>query len=229
MLRDLLTCAGWDAARQAKEFASADWLDRVTREIIDREVARRIKPIGPVGARELSTKELFAKIGAPALRTAASAYAGSQALLLGKTGVGKTVAAILMARKAAGARELERLRGVHPERLPEQCGRRGDERASVAWVSCSELPRLVASQPFGREPELVELAKKAPLAVLDDLTWGANDKALLEIVAARYDHGLPTISTAGVTRAELVTRFGDAVVRRLLEHRGIKGIVVESF
>ncbi|HVY32569.1 MAG TPA: hypothetical protein VHB79_38795 [Polyangiaceae bacterium] len=227
-LRDLLQCARWTNERQTAEFAQTDWLKRLAADVVEAQVAKFIKPIGPVGARELSSKELAAKISVGSLREAVADYAGGAALLLGKTGVGKTLAALLMARREAAGIERERLQRRRPEDLCEEIQLR-QHAAYVAWVSCAELPRIAASEPFGREHSSVTAAKRAPLAVLDDLTWGATDKTLLEILASRYDHGLPTISTAGATRKELVSRFGDAVVRRLLECRGQKGLVVEAF
>lgn len=228
-LRELVSFAGWAAERQATEFAQTDWLARLTEEVVEREAARCIKAIGPMAAKELPSKDVAAKIKAPALRAAAASYAGSAALLLGKTEVGKTLTALLMARKAAAEAERDRLRACRAENLYQICQSRDRTKLHVAWVSCAELARLVANQSFGREAPEVEQAKRAPIAVLDDLTWCQNDKPLIEIIAYRYDHGLPTISTAGATRNELVKRFGDAVMRRLIECRGAKGVIVESF
>lgn len=229
-LRELVAVAGWNQGRQASEFGTGDWLERLKLEITTREVARRVQPIGPEAARELSVKDCYAKISAPPLRKAGTTYTSGAALLLGKTGIGKTLTALVMARKFAAAREQARLLNGSAENLAEECTHaRPPGRLAVAWLACSALPRLVSSQPFGREPEELARAKRAPLAVLDDVTWGDNDKALLELIAHRYDHGLPSIATAGATRAELVTRFGDAVVRRLLECRGVKGLLVEAF
>ena len=230
VLAHLVGLSGGNDDRQGTEFACAEWVERLRRDVISREVTRRTTrpPIGPASARELTAKDAFVRVSAASLRTAASGYSGGPALLLGKTGVGKTLTAMLMARTAATTREQQRLNACRLENLADECLRRTRSN-HVAWISCSELPRLAVSQPFGAEHEAVQHAKTAPLTVLDDLTWGANDKALLEIIAHRYDHGLPTISTAGATRAELVTRFGDAAVRRLLECRGVKGLLVEAF
>lgn len=228
-LRDLLALGRWDAERQAKEFGTSDWFERLKGQVIELEVVRRIKAIGPEGARVLTTKECLGHISAPALHKAASAYTNGSALLLGKTGFGKTLTAMLMARRFAASIERKALEGARE--LVDECSRnRSTPPTRVAWVSCAELPRLAASHPFGRgEPELLTSAKRAPLVVLDDLTWGDNDKALLEIIAYRYDHGLPSIATAGATRDELGRRFGDAAMRRLIEHRGVKGTLVEAF
>jgi len=229
-LDELMRLGGWDAQRQAAEFDREGWPERLRADCVNREVVARLKPIGPEGARALSAQECLAKIGCVKLRQAAANYVAGAAVLLGKTGVGKTLASLLMARRGAAAIERSRFEGTKLDRLETACSRNNrPQLPSVAWVSCAELPRLVSSQPFGREPELLKQAKDAPLVVLDDLLWGDNDKALLEILAHRYDHGLPSIATAGATRAELVTRFGDAVVRRLLECRGVKGLVVEAF
>jgi DNA replication protein DnaC len=64
-------------------------------------------------------------------------------------------------------------------------------------------------------------AETAPLLVLDELGQEiADDRWLLEFLNARYNSGLPTISTSGLARPELEKRYGAGAVRRLVEPTG---------
>lgn len=85
-----------------------------------------------VGA--LTAKGCFEKIGAAKLRTAAASYVSGAALLLGAIGVGKTLTAMLMARKGATAFERRRLEGDRP------------------WEKCSRDNRLALPADYSGDP-----------------------------------------------------------------------------
>jgi hypothetical protein len=69
------------------------------------------------------------------------------------------------------------------------------------------------------EPEIVERAMKAPLALLDDVgcerDTGTNP--LPDIVFERHAAQRPTWVTTGLTREQLVKRYGTGVVSRLFD------------
>jgi DNA replication protein DnaC len=80
------------------------------------------------------------------------------------------------------------------------------------------------------EAELVTKALAADLFILDDLGQEApnGDTAIWDVVDGRYDKGLPTLITSGLTVDELTTRYGEAFVRRLVQAGG-KGRIVSAF
>jgi len=84
-----------------------------------------------------------------------------------------------------------------------------------------ELGVARIQHPAGRgEPELVESAMKFPVALLDDLgserESGANP--VPDAIFARHAHDLPLWATTGLTRPQLVARYGTGIVGRLFEH-----------
>ena len=223
-LEPMLCRARWSPTILAAELEREGWFARLEETLIAAYVERSVRAIGPIGAVEL-TDERCRELISPKLERAVQIYDGGPALCLGKTGIGKSLASRLMARKVG--RRLAR------ESIVENKDRLTDIYAAanlnIVWASATDLALAVARHPLGRGmPEEMAGASKSALLVLDDLTWPQRDDATLEVLAARYDAGKPTIATAGCTGKELVTRFGDAVVRRLMECRGVKGLLVEE-
>ena len=56
-----------------------------------------------------------------------------------------------------------------------------------------------------------------------------RDRTVSEVLVYRYDHGLQTIVTSGLTFAQLVERYGEAMVRRPLECAGKDGKIISLF
>ena len=225
-LHNMLRYAKWGHARLADELAREGWFARLQEFLIAAFVERSVQRIGPPGAAELSDDRCHELIS-PKLKKALAAYQGRSVVMLGKTGVGKTLTMRLMARKVA--RRLAResiLKSRHQLENPfEYTG----ARVSIAWHAAIDLDLIVARYPMGKgAPDEVKDARSSELLALDDLTWAQRDTTTLEVLGARHNAGKPTIVTAGCTRTELVARFGDAVVRRLLECRGERSLLVEE-
>jgi hypothetical protein len=70
----------------------------------------------------------------------------------------------------------------------------------------------------------------APVLVLDDMAREARlDTTIRDVLDVRYDRGLPSAVTSGDTIAQLVERYGEDVVRRILdvEVGGQRGIFLD--
>ena len=79
------------------------------------------------------------------------------------------------------------------------------------------------------EPELVELAMRAPLVLIDDL-GGERDhvhSALPDVLVERHAESRPTWVTTGLTREQLVKRYGQGIVARVFERATMIGVGVD--
>jgi hypothetical protein len=52
---------------------------------------------------------------------------------------------------------------------------------------------------------------------------------IAEIIAERYNEGLPSYVTSGLTLEGFTERYGDAVVRRITEVGGLPGAVLDTW
>ena len=76
------------------------------------------------------------------------------------------------------------------------------------------------------EPEALQDAVDAELLLLDDL--GQDEKrnnTMMDVLDARYDACRPTLVTSGFTVEQLGERYGQALVRRIVECNGAGKIV----
>lgn len=138
-------------------------------------------------------------------------YDGTTGLLLiGKTGAGKTVGAVHTAFS-----------------LWERCFRERVAVPFILFVKATDLAAARRCHALGEgEPELVLEATEAPLLLLDDL--GQDDKrdnTVFEVLDARYDAQRPTVVTSGFPVEEISARYGQALVRRIVETNGAGKIV----
>jgi hypothetical protein len=69
------------------------------------------------------------------------------------------------------------------------------------------------------EPEIVERAMRAPLALLDDLgsEREMSGSAVPDVIFTRHADDRPLWVTTGLTREQLAVRYGAGIVRRLFE------------
>jgi DNA replication protein DnaC len=69
------------------------------------------------------------------------------------------------------------------------------------------------------EPEIVGHAMKSPLTLVDDLgsEREMSGSAVPDVIFIRHAEDRPLWVTTGMTRAQLVARYGAGIVRRLLE------------
>lgn len=181
-----------------------------------REVLYRI----PRFVRSVAAPELFARVRAKAIGESARAWqwdAGTR-LWLGVTGCGKSSAAAWLFRRLVYV-------GVTGG------GAGWESAARMAWFKATELASARREHPLGQgeAPEVRE-AISASLLFLDDLGWERDTSAVCDIIAERYEHGLPTIATSGKTRDELSAYYGAAVIRKLLQPLGPRtAAIVECF
>jgi DNA replication protein DnaC len=139
-------------------------------------------------------------------------------VLLGPTGCGKSTAAGLIVRRL----------------LDEACRTGGwdwQRACSTWWYSATALELARRQHPIGRgEAPEVTRACTGKLLVLDELGWSPNDvQVVAYVLHERMERQLSTIVTAALRREELTARYGDAVIRRLLESGRRIPKVVECF
>ncbi len=109
-------------------------------------------------------------------------------------------------------------------RLRREAYEAGNARHAIvgaAWVSALDLCRARREQRFGSVDLDLDLAKRTPLLFLDELGQeDADPRWLLELLDERYRKGRPTLSTSGLTRAQLEARYGAGATRRLEQPGG---------
>lgn len=172
----------------------------------------------PAHIRAATRGELVKRLTGDELFKAADRWewGSGNLVIMGGTGLGKSSAAGYLVRKLCGA-------GVAH-------GGEAYERALlIRWQDASELVAVRREAPLGDTPDVVLRCQRARLLVLDDLK--AIDRQEVEpvdrVLSFRYDAGYPTVTTTGLSKADLLKVYGDALCRRLLECQGKKGRWVE--
>jgi hypothetical protein len=139
---------------------------------------------------------------------------GSPSLLIcAPTDWAKSAAAALVAiRLMARGRESEheRWRGIHWQGVPELMG------AARQWpLGAGECPE-------------VRRVSRCKLAILDDLgNEHDHGSTLFEVTQARYQRELPNIVTTGLSPRQLVDRYGECILRRLVQRHGQMGTIID--
>jgi DNA replication protein DnaC len=99
--------------------------------------------------------------------------------------------------------------------------------AGIRRVSALDIARAREQAKFGDEPEIVKVAKRATLLILDEVGFEdmrMDPYAVRDLLRARYEPvRLPTFVASGMTFAELETRYGVPTIRTLAS----KGIVID--
>jgi hypothetical protein len=137
--------------------------------------------------------------------------AGS-AVLWGKTGVGKTIAAIALMHRI-----LDAARDLPVDKMPTHKLRWA---AGIAFVSGPDLALARRMNKLGAEAPLVELAMRASLLVIDEIGHEYfnpdGDTTLFEVLNHRYlGKKRPTIVTSELNREQLMARYRPAAFRRI--------------
>jgi hypothetical protein len=144
-----------------------------------------------------SAPELPERVPAPAIASAQDAWRHDRVCLTGASRAGKTSLAVAMLR-----------RWVHHAGKP------------AAFIHAYRLGVARMLHPAGHgEPEVVDFAMRAPLVLIDDL-GGERDfasSALPDILVERHAENRPTWVTTGMTREQLVKRYGQGIVSRVFE------------
>jgi hypothetical protein len=101
-------------------------------------------------------------------------------------------------------------------------------RGRVFWLDALEATDAERRYKLGSgDPELLVDAYRAEWLVIDDIGLSTSAMVVQLVMARRYAAGLATIATTGLTRAQLSEHVGAATVRRILEFRGQKGLLVD--
>lgn len=240
----LVAHAGWDRDRFDAEAKSPDWKEKLMADVqaadereAEASATRRLLSVarnGPAWATELSKEEMLAKVSSGSLTKLACDYMPSEhggRLIVGPTGLGKSVACLVVVRRLIVEQELR------IEKKNREEGRQDWEadcapRHRFVWARAFDLANASLEHKLGNgEAEEIKAAKDASFLVLDDIGWeskrASGDDAVLQVIAERYDRGLFTLATSGWKVDALVERYGDAVVRRIVETGGKNGKVLD--
>lgn len=133
-------------------------------------------------------------------------------LLAGPTGRGKSALAMAWLYRMLDAKVEAALAG-RKVRLP-----------SFAWISGPELAGCRRRWSIGEESPIVKLALKKSILVLDELGFEPPSEEVFFVLDHRYREGSRTIVTTGATVDEFRSKYGDALLRRLIE----PGTIVEA-
>ncbi len=188
-----------------------DQAERRRRSLSLRSVVERL----PAHIRTAKRGELIQRIQGDQLFRAVDGWdwPDGNLLLSGPTGLGKSSAAGHLVRRLCG-------RGVAN-------GGEDLERAqAIRWQDALELMAGERETPLGDTPDVLQRCQRARLLVIDDLKAPvslARNELLERTLQFRYDAGLPTVTTTGLSDVELLRAFGDALCRKLLECGGQKG------
>lgn len=239
----VLRICRWNAQRLADTYEQhgSKWFEVMTDDAIDTAAVASVSRIGPQPWRNLSGSEIGEKHAHhPALNRFAENYRGGNALIIGRTRVGKSITAFRALRFARYRKTTRELK-ADPEWLPKAAEyirtwwKPGmvdrDPHFLDGWTDAIDLNRARSEWPLGKgECPAIESAKNAGLIVLDEIGLPARDDLVLEILWHRYNAGKYTIVTCGgLERDALEKRFGDAAIARMLESNGHKGQVVDCF
>lgn len=145
----------------------------------------------------------------------AARWGGPGLVLLGATGSGKSSAAAWLFRRLLW----EGVHGSEALWARAQC---------LRWFNADELALARGHHRMGQgeAPEIIKAAA-ASFLVIDDAGWDRDPAAVSEVLRQRYEGMRPTVITSGMTRKELVLRYGDAVMRRLVEEGGRRSVLVD--
>ncbi len=169
----------------------------------------------------------------------------SNLVLMGPTGIGKTAALGWVTRQLGfqwlGGGYLRRLRKI-VERLPSDRSRELEYEVSrltrleatasdIVWATAYEITECAKWHKLGEgEPPLHQALRTKPYAFIDDIgNESRGTEALFSILDTRYESGLTTFASTGLTSDDLADRYGLALVRRLQEVRGKPATVVDLF
>lgn len=127
-------------------------------------------------------------------------------VLCGPTGCGKTTASVARIRKLVESAE----QTCPPEDFRFACG--------VRFAAAADLATARKQHPLGSgEPIEIEAAIDATLLILDEVGFESQqDTAIPELADIRYRKARTTITTTGLTPAEMIARYGEATVRKLV-------------
>ncbi len=138
---------------------------------------------------------------------------GSNLVLLGDTGAGKTTAAVAVARAILD-------RAKTPEQVRLAQGLRFVTAPQLHTAQSSHAAGGFEAQARGEDAPIVAKAKATALLILDEVGFEPAPRrdtaaVVVDVIQGRYIAGLPTIVTSGLTEDGLVRRYGEATKRRI--------------
>src|SRR5512145_2611360 len=145
----------------------------------------------PRGYLEPKAKACLAGVH-PKLKRFFKAWDGaSGALLLGPTGVGKSLVVAWLGARLNASKRSEKF---------------------VRWVRADELSTIL--QDKGGFDD-VRLLKSCPVLIIDEMGWECWPETIQQVIGTRAERRIPTLVTSGQTFAGFTERYGDAVVRKI--------------
>lgn len=178
--------------------------------------------------------ELLGLIKEPKLRAFAERFNPEKhggALVLGPSGIGKTIASLClmigcMITEAKERFEYEKKIPFTDTTLPV--------KKPKLWASFDARDIGSAVQHTGLngpDPAVLVKARSVDCLILEDLGWerSFHVEALIDVAAPRYRRGLPTIVTSGEKHEALRERYTDAVLRRFWNVDGKDGAIINCW
>jgi hypothetical protein len=234
-LRKMLYRLGWGAADVMRAVRADDWttkfrarlarIDEDIRAETETKIATVIRNTferGPSAMAALDDPKIASLLPAKlAALTKQYATSDGNRIIVGPTGIGKSLALVALGKRLARERVTEAVAkvvndaGGNPLRYQLQCV---STHEPFAWFRATDLAKARREHSLGDgDAPLVVAAKSEYVVAIDDLGWESqSDAAIPEILASRYDAKRVTLITSALTPMELQTRYGAAVVRRAL-------------
>ena len=176
--------------------------EREARKREAQDALREIVPRGLMDGRNLT--EAYTALPESLAKLVTWEWGDGPALLVGASGKGKTTACALLVRRL--------LRDWVQVGTPQAY-----KALRASWWRSRALARELQFSPLGKPSPGFEAALKAPLLVLDDLGWEPDPAFVGDLLCERIDNGRPTIATSGQTVEALELRYGQPVIRRLIQ------------
>lgn len=152
------------------------------------------------------------------------------ALLLGPTGIGKSVAVLCLMLRSM----VNEAKDSFDAELSVPFTELTELRPPKSWASYDARDLGTAMQRNGLsdgDPSIIARAKMSDRFILEDLGWerSFHIEALLDIAAPRYKRGRPSFVTSGEHHEALRERYTDAVLRRFWNVDGKDGAIIDCW
>lgn len=182
----------------------------------------------PWAHAQVGTPEFARTCRAASFRRFAETFSPKQhgsALLLGKSATGKTTSVVAMDRRliAEGLTSGMDLEAQYTKPTPAL-----KFASKIVFATAADIVRSRRIHGLGEgDPPLIQKGRAASLLIIDEAGSEPVDRdgELFALVNDRYNYDAPTIVTSGLTSAEFAQRYGDAMLRRLIE----RGTKIEEF
>ena len=230
---------------QDELFSTPNWLERIEQTLVRDFIKYKKEMIGLARSSfrslpsitALGLEEIRAIVKSQKLLDWIGEFDGnSGALLVGATATGKTLS--VYGACIAVAESLQQpdnsvlcsreLRTPQMMRVPREWPFPASLRIHV--TNARRLGQVRDCAKLGEEePEEISRARNATIIFIDDIGWerAHQRQVISDILASRYDAGLATVATSGLSLTELRTNYGDAVMRRMIETSGKRGAIIE--